>query len=73
MGIYLTLYLMRVDQSKEQHLLGINLLEELGLNDVRLEPQRDGRYRYVAWTVPLVEGNGRLRLSRQGIIAQRQK
>jgi hypothetical protein len=43
---------------REQHLLAIELLERLGVDHLRLEPGRDGKYRYVGWTVPWPVGNG---------------
>jgi hypothetical protein len=47
-----------VNQSKKQHQLAVNLLKELGLDYLRLEPQRGNHYRYHAWNVPLISGNG---------------
>ena len=60
-----------MNQSKEQHNLGVSLLKELGLDYVRLEPQANGRYRYHAWSVPLVDGNGSPRIRRRGVICRR--
>jgi hypothetical protein len=61
-----------VNQSKKQHNLGISLLKELGLDYVRLEPQGSGRFRYLAWSVPLVDNNGRLPIARQGVVRRQQ-
>ena len=55
-----------MDQSKKQHRLAVDLLEELGLDYVRLEPQWDGHYRYYAWSVPLTNGNGSPGISKKG-------
>ena len=60
-----------VNQSKKQHNLAVSLLKKLRLDYVRLEPQRNGRYRYFAWSVPLVDGNGSPRISRRGVICRR--
>lgn len=38
--------------SKKQHLLGIELLEKLGVSYLRLEPDSNGKFRYVGWTTP---------------------
>ena len=54
-----------VNQSKKQHQLAVSLLKKLGLDYVRLEPRANGHYRYHAWTVPLVDGNGSPRISRR--------
>jgi hypothetical protein len=61
-----------MNKSKKQHQLAVSLLKELGLDYVRLEPQRNGRYRYHAWNVPLVDGNGSPRISRRGMIRRHQ-
>ena len=55
-----------VNQSKQQHKLGIELLKELGLTNVKLELESDGHYRYVAWHTPLIEGNGSPRVVKRG-------
>jgi hypothetical protein len=55
-----------VNQSKQQHKLGVKLLEQLGLDYIRLEPGRDGRYRYVAWSVAPIAGNGSPRVVKRG-------
>jgi hypothetical protein len=39
-------------------MLGVSLLQELGLDYIRLERQRDGHYRYLGWTTPLADNNG---------------
>ena len=62
-----------MNQSKKQHNLGVSLLRKLRLDYIRLEPQGDGRYRYLAWNVPLVDGNGSPPILRQGVIARCQK
>jgi hypothetical protein len=57
-----------VNQSKKQHQLAVNLLKELGLEYIRLEPQWDGHYHYYAWSVPLISGNGSPGISKRGKI-----
>jgi len=57
-----------VSQAKKQHQLAVSLLKELGLDYVRLERERNGRYRYHGWTVPLVDSNGSPRISRRGVV-----
>jgi len=59
---------MLVNRSKKQHNLAVNLLKELGLDYVRLERQANGRYKYLAWSVPLVDHNGSPRTCRRGVI-----
>jgi hypothetical protein len=56
--------------SKKQHRLAVRLLNRLGLQNIRLEPKSDGTYRYHAWNVPLVDGNGSPGVSRQGLVRQ---
>ena len=52
--------------AKKQHQLGVDLLEELGLDYIRLEPQRSGHYRYRAWNTPLIEHNGSPKTVKRG-------
>jgi hypothetical protein len=66
-------YLILVNQSKKRHILAVSLLKELGLDYVRLEPQTGGRYKYLAWSVPLVEHNGSPRICRQGVLRVRHR
>ena len=56
-----------MNQTEKQHLLGIELLDELGLTNVRLERRRDGSFKYHAWTTPLVDGNGSPKITKRGI------
>jgi hypothetical protein len=56
--------------SWEQHLLAIELLEKLGVANLRLEPDRHGRYRYVGWSLPLTVGSGSLPKSKCGWVSQ---
>jgi hypothetical protein len=63
---------VKVNQAKKQHQLAVSLLKTLGLDYVRLEPGRNGHYRYHAWNAPLVDGNGSPRVSRQGAIRRHQ-
>jgi hypothetical protein len=58
----------RVNQSKEQHQLAITLLDRLGLQYIRLKPRKGGSFEYVAWSAPLVDGNGSPRVSRRGVV-----
>jgi hypothetical protein len=62
-----------VKEPKKQHNLGVTLLKELGLDYVRLEPQHNGQFRYLAWNVPLLDGNGSPLILRQGVITGCQK
>jgi hypothetical protein len=63
--------LKKVTKSKKQHQLAVALLKELGLSNIRRERRSDGAYRYHAWSVPLVDGNGSPGVSRQGLVRQR--
>jgi hypothetical protein len=56
-----------MEQIQKQHQLAITLLDILGLTNIRLERKPDGTYRYHAWSVPLVAGNGSPRISRRGL------
>ena len=53
-------------RTKQQHTLGVELLEELGLTYVRLEPGSAGHYRYVAWNTLFIDGNGSPRIVKRG-------
>jgi hypothetical protein len=55
-----------MSETKKQHQLGIDLLKELGLDYLRLEPQRGGYYRYRAWNTPLRENNGSPKTVKRG-------
>jgi hypothetical protein len=46
-----------VNQSRKQQILAVSLLKELGLDYVRLEPECDGHYRYLAWNAPKLQSN----------------
>ena len=61
-----------MSQIRKQHAVTVDILEKSGLQNVRLERKPDGTYRYYAWSVPLVDGNGSPRITRQGKIPQRQ-
>jgi hypothetical protein len=49
----------------KSHKAAVRLLKRLGLSTIRLE-REDGHYRYVAWSVPLVDGNGSPKISKRG-------
>jgi hypothetical protein len=55
-----------VNQIEKQHAVAIDLLEKLGLENIRLEQQRDGHYSYRAWNSPIVEHNGSPRTVKRG-------
>jgi hypothetical protein len=55
----------------QQHRLGVQLLQELGLTYVRLEPGNAARYRYVAWNTPLIDTNGSPRIIKRGWLERR--
>jgi hypothetical protein len=53
----------------EQHQLALSILKELGLDYIRLEPDRSGQYRYYGWAVPpLVDTNGHAKRPRRGVV-----
>lgn len=54
--------------NRAQHELAVHLLKNLGLDHIRLIPTKDGHYRYVAWTTPLVDGNGSPKVRRRGTV-----
>jgi hypothetical protein len=58
---------IEVNQIQRQHVVAVDLLEKLGLENIKLEIQGDGRFRYFAWSLPLAVGNGSPR-SRYGVI-----
>jgi hypothetical protein len=59
---------IKVNQTQKQHAVAIDLLEKLGLENIRLEQQRDGHYTYRAWNTPIVEHNGSLTTVKRGKI-----
>jgi uncharacterized protein YggL (DUF469 family) len=48
--------LKRVNKLHKQHEAAVRLLKELALDTLRMEPGSDGRYRFVAWNLPLWDG-----------------
>jgi hypothetical protein len=57
---------LKVSITKKQHQIGVDLLRELGLDYIPLEPQRGGHYRYRAWNTPLIEHNGSPKTIKRG-------
>jgi hypothetical protein len=57
--------------TKEQHLLAIELLEKFGLENLRLELDLSGHFRYHGWRIPLSVNNGSPPLERRGRIAMK--
>jgi hypothetical protein len=53
---------------KLQHRAAIRLLKQLGVDNIRLERQTDGRYRFIAWNLPLRDGNGSMKKPKRGIV-----
>ena len=60
-----------MSETKFQHVLAVGLLKELGLDYIRLERQRGGHYRYRAWSVPFVVGNGSPKTVKRGKVRTR--
>lgn len=61
----------RVNASKQlkvQHRLGVQILQKFRHNYCRLIPQGKDRYRALAWSVPLAQGNGSGRTSKRGTV-----
>jgi hypothetical protein len=56
--------------SLEQHLLAVELLEKLGVDNIKLEPDHTGKYRYHGWSIPLVSGNGSPPILKRGRISR---
>ena len=61
----------RYEVTKEQHLLAIELLEKLGLEYLKLQPNTRGGYRYHGWTVPPVADNGAPKVVKRGTVRTR--
>jgi hypothetical protein len=61
-----------VSQLRKRHTLAIDLLQQLGLDNIKLEAKEDGRYRYYAWSPILVAGNGAPR-SHRGVVQKRNR
>jgi hypothetical protein len=60
----------RAKTVQKQHKLAVALLHKLGLQNICLERRKDGTYRYYAWNVPMLDGNGSPGISRQGLVRQ---
>jgi hypothetical protein len=58
-------------QLKVQHKLAIEILQKYGHDYCRLEPRGAGGYRCLAWSVPLIEGNGLAGVSKRGTVRTR--
>jgi hypothetical protein len=56
-----------VNQTQKQHAVAIELLQQLGLDNITLERQ-NGHYRYSAWSVPIAERNGSPKTVKRGKI-----
>jgi hypothetical protein len=53
---------------RKQHRAAIALLKTLGLTYIRLEPDKEGKFRFLAWSTPLIDGNGSPRPRKEGVI-----
>jgi hypothetical protein len=61
-----------VSQTKKQHAIAIDILAKLGLDNIKLEHQRDGLYSYHAWSTPPIPAhNGSPPTVRRGKIRVR--
>jgi hypothetical protein len=63
-----------VNASKQltvQHKLAIEILQKFGHNYCRLVPRGKDRFHALAWSVPLVDGNGSARISKRGKVQAR--
>jgi hypothetical protein len=58
----------QVNEAQKLHLAGINLLERLGLDNIRLEQQPDGHFTYPAWNSPIIAHNGSSKTVKRGKI-----
>ena len=57
-----------MSELEKLHLAGINLLQELQLDNVRLEAEANGRFSYLAWSLPQVVTNGQVNTAKRGKI-----
>jgi hypothetical protein len=57
-----------VNQLEKLHLVGINLLQRLHLDNIRMEAEANDRFRYVAWTPPMTATNGQVKTVKKGRI-----
>jgi hypothetical protein len=57
-----------VNPIEKQHQLGIDLLEQLGVSNIRLEQKPDGSYRYFAWNASPIHRNGSPPIVKRGKI-----
>ena len=53
---------------RKQHAVAIDLLQKLGLDTMKLEPERGGYYVYSAWNRSPVEHNGSAKTVKRGRI-----
>jgi hypothetical protein len=59
-----------MNEIREQHMIGVELLKKLGLDYLRLEPRADVRYSYYAWAPIRIDSNGSKR-SQHGVTRRR--
>jgi hypothetical protein len=59
---------VKVNPIRKQHAVAVDLLEKLGLDNIKLEHQRGGHYSYRAWNAPIVEHNGSTKIVKRGKI-----
>jgi hypothetical protein len=57
-----------MSELQKRHAAAVDILAKLGLDYVRLEPQRGDRYTYRAWNAPIVEHNGQAKTVKRGRI-----
>jgi hypothetical protein len=62
---------LKVSPIQKQHAVAIDILARLGLDNIKLEPEGNGRYLYRAWNVPIVENNGSARIVKRGKVRMR--
>jgi hypothetical protein len=55
-----------VSEIRKQHAIAVDLLQKLGLDMIKLEPDGTGHYIYYAWNRSLVAHNGSAKTVKRG-------
>jgi hypothetical protein len=57
-----------VNQTEKQHVIAIDLLQRLGLDNIKLKAEGNDYYAYFAWTKPQIAHNGSPSIVKRGKI-----
>jgi hypothetical protein len=58
----------KVSEIQKRHDVAVDLLQRLGLDNIKLKAEGDDHYAYFAWTKPQIASNGQVKTSKRGKI-----